>query len=66
MLDKLPAEVRHFTLMLISALLAWGIDSVPSFDLNPAVAGFIGVILTQILAFVTPLTRQYGIGYTGD
>lgn len=66
MLDKLPAEVRHFILMLISALVAWGIESIPSFDLSPAVAGLAGVVLTQIAAFLTPLTRQYGVGYTGD
>ena len=62
MLDRLPAPVRHFALMLAAALVAWGIDSVNSLGLSPLQAGIAGVILTQIAAYLTPLTKQYGIG----
>lgn len=61
MLDRLPAPVRHFALMLISALVAWGIDSVNALGLSPLQAGVAGVILTQIAAYITPLTKQYGV-----
>lgn len=62
MLDRLPAPVRHFSLMLASALLAWALESIDSFGLDPLTAGVLGVVLTQAAAYLTPLTKQYGVG----
>lgn len=62
MLDRLPAPVRHFTLMLAAALVGWGIESVNTLGLSPLQAGIAGVILAQIAAYITPLTKQYGVG----
>lgn len=65
MLDKLPAPVRHSALVLIAALLAWFGESVPAFDLPPVAATVLASLVTVALAWVTPLTRQYGVG-SGD
>ena len=62
MLDKLPAPVRHSALMLLSALLAWAVEALPGLNLPPIWAGIAGVVITQAIAFVTPLTKQYGVG----
>lgn len=62
MLDKLPAPLRHFSLMLISALLGWASTNLADLNLDPLVAGLLGVFVAQALAFVTPLTKQYGVG----
>lgn len=61
MLDKLPAPVRHSALMLISALVGWALESIPTLDLSVGQAAIAGVILTQIAAYITPLTKQYGV-----
>lgn len=62
MLDKLPAPVRHSALMLISALLAWAVEVLPGLDISPIFSGIIGVVLAQAIAYLTPLTKQYGVG----
>lgn len=62
MLDKFPAPVRHSALMLISALLGWASTSLSGANIDPIIGSVIGVILTQALAYLTPLTKQYGVG----
>lgn len=62
MLDKFPAPVRHSALMLISALLGWASTALAGLDIDPLFASILGVVLAQALAYVTPLTKQYGIG----
>lgn len=62
MLDKFPAPVRHSALMLIASLLGWAASALPSLDLPPVFAAIFGVFVAQALAFVTPLTKQYGLG----
>ena len=62
MLDKFPAPVRHSALMLISALLGWASTSVAGLNVDPFVASILGVVLTQAIAYITPLTKQYGVG----
>lgn len=64
MLDRLTAEQRHFALLLIAAALAWLSTNVPNLDVDPLGASLIGALATAALAYVTPLTRQYGIGKT--
>lgn len=62
MLDRLSAEQRHLALLLIAAALAWLATNVPNLNVDPLGASLIGALATAALAYVTPLTRQYGIG----
>lgn len=62
MLDKIPAEWRHITLMLAAALLGWASDNVLNLGLPPLVASLAGVLVATAIAWLTPITRQYGIG----
>jgi hypothetical protein len=62
MLDKIPAEVRHILIMLIAALLGWASDNVLNLGLSPLLASLAGVVVGTLLLYVTPLTRQYGVG----
>ena len=64
MLDKLSAEQRHLALLLIAAALAWLSANIPNFDIDPLGASLIGALVTAAIAYVTPLTRQYGVGKT--
>jgi hypothetical protein len=64
MLDKLSAEQRHLALLLIGAALAWLSTNIPNLDVDPLGASLIGALATAALAYVTPLTRQYGVGKT--
>ena len=64
MLDKLSAEQRHLALLLIGAALAWLSTNIPNLDVDPLGASLIGALATAALAYVTPLTRQYGMGKT--
>lgn len=63
MLDKLDPQLRHLVLMLLVPILAYiASDVVPALHIHPLVAGFVGVVLAQLIAYFTPLTRQYGVG----
>lgn len=64
MLDKLSPAARHLALLVISAVLGWaGTDLVPSLQgNNPIIATLVGALVTMLIAYVTPLTRQYGVG----
>ena len=64
MLDKLPAEYRHLALILIVVVLTWSADAIPQVDIHPVVAPLLGAVVTALLAYFTPLTRQYGVGKT--
>ena len=64
MLDKLSPEARHLSLMLIVAAAGYGLTLIPTLDLHPALVGFGAVLITAVLAWATPLTRQYGAGDT--
>jgi hypothetical protein len=48
--------------MLISALLGWASTSLSGAEIDPIVGSVIGILLTQAIAYVTPLTKQYGVG----
>lgn len=61
MLDKLSPEARHLCLLLIGALIAWASTELPT-HLDPLPASLLGAFTTVALAWLTPLTRQYGIG----
>jgi hypothetical protein len=63
MLDKLPAWARHLVFAVVPILLAWlASDIVPQFEGKPGVVGLVGVVLTMAIAFLTPVTQQYGVG----
>jgi hypothetical protein len=63
MLDKMPAEARHLALMLIVAVSGYVLaEVIPVIDASPLTIGLAGVAATAVLAWATPLTRQYGIG----
>lgn len=65
-LDALPAAVRHTvfaTASLLSlALLNWLSTSVTTWNLPAPIIGVASILLPIIIAYVTPLTGQYGVG----
>ena len=61
MLDKLSPEARHLVLLLIGGLIAWASTELPT-RLEPLPASLVGAFTTILLTWLTPLTRQYGIG----
>lgn len=61
MLDKLSPEARHLMLLIIGAGIAWASTELPM-HLDPLPASLVGAFTTAALAWLTPLTRQYGIG----
>jgi hypothetical protein len=62
MLDKLSAENRHIILILIVVVLTWAAATIPALGLDPIWAPLAGGVITALLAYFTPLTRQYGVG----
>ena len=60
MLDTLSPEARHLVLLLIGALIAWASTELPT-KLDPLPASLLGALTTVALAWLTPLTRQYGL-----
>ncbi len=67
MLDKLPAWARHLVLMIAPVVLAWiASDVIPALETgssrDKAIAYGLGLLITIGLAWLTPLTRQYGVG----
>ena len=64
MLDKLPPAYRHLGLILIVVVLTWCADTIPQVEIHPLVVPLLGALVTALLAYFTPLTRQYGVGKT--
>lgn len=63
MLDRLSPELRHVILMLLVPVLGYlSAELVPAWISDPVLAGLAGVVLTALIAYFTPLTRQYGVG----
>lgn len=63
MLDRLPPQLRHLLLMLLAALLTWAsTDLVPWLSSHDGWGPIAGTVAAGILAWVLPLTRQYGVG----
>jgi hypothetical protein len=62
MLDKLSPEARHISLLLLGTALTWLVIELPGLDVNPLIASLVGAIATAALAYLTPLTKQYGVG----
>ena len=66
MLDSMKPSERHLILMVMVAVLTFGLTAIPQLDLDPLLAGLGGVVITALLAYFTPLTKQYGIGSASD
>ena len=67
MLDRIPAFWRHLIIGLASALLAWAAsDLLPSLNAKGGLAALIGTVVTMLIAYLSPVVRQYGVGGTGD
>lgn len=63
MLDSLAPQWRHLILLVLVPVLGFLADkAVPAWIPDPVMAGLVGVVLTALLAYFTPLTRQYGVG----
>lgn len=62
MLDALSPLQRHVILLMVAGALGVLGDSLHLFDLPPSLAPLAAAAITAALAYVTPLTRQYGIG----
>lgn len=66
MLDKLPPMLRHLVLMLAAALLSWaGTDLVPWLNGQPGWGALAGVFTAALIAYLTPLVKQYGLFQDG-
>lgn len=66
MLDTLPPMVRHAIFaaaaVIAAALLQWVQADYTNWNLPAPLVAIIGIALPMIVAYVTPLTRQYGVG----
>lgn len=62
MLDYLPAPVRHSLIALAASLLSWAAHALPGLKLDAPVAMIAGTAITIATTYLTPLTRQYGVG----
>ena len=66
MLDTMKASERHLILMVMVAVLTFGLTAIPQLGLDPLLAGLGGVVITALLAYFTPLTKQYGVGSASE
>lgn len=60
MLEHFSARVRHILILVLGGVTTTG--STVVFEVSPAWASVIGIILTSLGLSATPLTRQYGVG----
>ena len=66
MLDSLPPLVRHILLMLLATALSWaGTDLIPWLNGQPGWGALAGTLAAALLAYVLPITSQYGLGDGG-
>lgn len=64
MLDNLPTYLRDFLFIVVPVVLGWLATSVVpalSHD-NPAVGIALAAVVSALAAWLTPLTRAYGVG----
>ena len=66
MLDMLPPMIRHAIFaaasILIAALLQWVQTDYLNWNLPAGIVALIGFALPMLVAYLTPITRQYGLG----
>lgn len=62
MLDNLSPAVRHAIIGLAAAILAYATNEYMNWGLDPSLYPVIGAALTILVLWITPLSRQYGVG----
>lgn len=60
--DRLPPAVRHALVGLLAAVIAYATNEYMHWGLDPALYPIIGAALGVAVLWITPLSRQYGIG----
>lgn len=62
--DTIPKPARHLILLLAPVILGWaGTDLVPALQHTNSTYAIVGAaLLAKVVLWVTPLTRQYGVG----
>lgn len=69
-LDKLPPAVRHALFSLAALLVLAGLDyaqaNYTTWNLSPVLGGLIALVIPVLIAYVTPITTQYGAGSAVD
>jgi hypothetical protein len=66
MLDKLKPVFRHCLILVGMAVLTWaGTEFVPALQDQGGAAAAAAAVLSALLLYLTPLTRQYGLGSGG-
>lgn len=65
-LDRLPAPVRHACFALGAILALAGLDWVQAnyttWNLSAPLTGIIAAAIPMLIAYLTPVTQQYGVG----
>lgn len=62
MIDSFHPALRHLVLMLLATALSWvGTDLIPWLDTNDVWGPLLAALVTALVTYVTPLTRQYGL-----
>jgi hypothetical protein len=66
-MDRLPAWLRTLLYQVIPVVLGWlATDIVPALQhRNPLIGALAAVVLTQLVLWLTPATRQFGVGADG-
>lgn len=66
MLDRLPASVRHAILVaagiVFTALIQWVQTDYTNWGLPAPAVAILGFAIPMAVNYLTPLTRQYGVG----
>jgi hypothetical protein len=62
MLDKLSPATRHLALLALAAVLSFLATNINMLGLPEGVKAAAGPALAWLIAWVTPLTKQYGAG----
>lgn len=60
MLDRFSPAQRHAALLAIAAVLGFVATNIDLFGLPDNVKAVLAPVVTFLLAYVTPLTNQYG------
>lgn len=61
MIDTWPPLLRHLLFAVAPVALAWlGTDLVPYLKGQPGYGALAGIAVTMLIAYLTPLVKQYG------
>lgn len=67
MLDRIPLPLRDLLLMVLPLVLGWaGSEGVPWLaGQHPSLSYLLAAVVAGLTAWLTPLTRSYGVGSGG-